>query len=229
MSTPTAVVIAQCDKWIRIAITVNTYIKEELLIILHNPINGLPKDPKKLYAVLLAFKQTHQKKLKNIIKDFQWDKLCHVCDHTCPAGCSRNGTTDSSTFDVTLIVILIINFNLVAPPRNGWRKALDPLDTSRGAFVIRSRDLRNLLNHSTTDDLNKNFTKHWNEAECILVGFGSKNLSSFRALEKKSLDPDTVQRIDDLCKGVDGMLTIKNNEIVINQQVNKIMVELQTL
>ena len=201
-------------------------IKDELLKILHNPNNGLPSDPQQLHAKLLAFKQTHQHQLRKVIKEHQWDKLCHVCDNTCPPACSRAGVTDSSTFDVTLIVILIRHFNLATAPINGWNKLLDPNDQTDGAFVIRARDLRNVLNHSTTTDLNKTFQTHWYEAECILIGLKSPNLALFRALEKGSLDPNTKSQIEKMCKAVDGMITIKDNEIAINQRINQMLITL---
>ena len=82
------------------------------------------------------------------------------------------------------------------------------------------------MNHSTTTELNKTFQTHWNEAECILIGLKSPNLALFRALEKGSLDPNTKSQIEKMCKAVDGMITIKDNEIAINQQINQMLTTL---
>ena len=68
MSTPAAVLIPQCDYWMRVVISLELCVKEALISILHNHDNdityqGLPTDEGALYQHMVQFKANNEKKL----------------------------------------------------------------------------------------------------------------------------------------------------------------------
>ena len=92
-------------------------------------------------------------------------------DTLLPPGTNK---TDSSTFDVTLIIVLIMNFTTLPPPNKGWRRNPDITDVSTAAFILRARKWRNVLIHGTEpESLGKaDFDRIWLEGENITKGLG---------------------------------------------------------
>ena len=121
-------------------------LKSALLFVLHNKgnrkdYNGLPEKEIDLYNEL-SRNIGAIKKIK-VISKAQVDILL-------PPGANK---TDSSTFDVTLIIVLIINFTTLPAPKKGWRVDPDITDTSTAAFVLRARKWRNFLIHGTEPEI----------------------------------------------------------------------------
>ena len=85
----------------------------------------------------------------------------------------NSNQTDSEPFDITLIIVLIINFTTLPPPKNGWKKALDPTDISPAAFVLLARDWRNGLLHADAKSIDLNELQlRWAEGVKIARGLG---------------------------------------------------------
>ena len=212
MSDPATVLVANCEYWMRIAITLQNCVKPALLDILHDPtLNGLQKNEQQLYTYLLAFKRREQQNLRRVVFPYQWDKLCHVCTTTCTSQCNRQGRTNSEDFDITLIVVLIINCTGLLPPNGDWR-TFQPTstDVSKAACVILARDLRNEINHSTNNSITTtvDFNVYWKRIEHILNGLQYNNMQLFNDLKMSSLDHKMSDKIK---AAVDKINTLEYN------------------
>ena len=71
------------QNWMRLSVTNQICIKEALIDILHDPNDGVSKDKQTFCALLVVFKSKEEKNLEKVIKPFQWEILCHVCDASC--------------------------------------------------------------------------------------------------------------------------------------------------
>ena len=117
--------------WIRLATLLLYPLKNALLFVLHNTEKrtdyvGLPKDETELYKWLSQRNgQIIKLQKKNVLSKLQVDTLL-------PPGENK---TDSTTFDVTLIIVLITNFTKLPKPKDGW-KILDPTDNSLSLIHI---------------------------------------------------------------------------------------------
>ena len=173
------------ENWFRLAVAQRGPVKQKLSDVLHNKTNdncyqGLPEDPSKLYHELST---THKPtivalKKKKVLNDGQIELLLPT-----------NGDikTFSEKFDVTLIVLLIINFTTLPPPVNGWFKPPLDSDASVAANVLRARAWRNFLNH--TDIIEQTgFETKWKEGISILIGLGG-SANDMTPLKTVSLDP----------------------------------------
>ncbi|XP_066931512.1 uncharacterized protein [Clytia hemisphaerica] len=159
--------IKEIEYWLRLATLLHEPMKESLLNILHNHYNrtdyvGLPSDPTLLNAELRKnINKIKQLQSKKILKKDQVEVLL-------PTGSNQ---TDSSTFDVTLIILLIISFTTLPPPINGWNKFPSPTDTSIAAFVLRARAWRNEFMHDDPKSITlSDFNKRWTEGVNIIRG-----------------------------------------------------------
>jgi len=182
------------QNWMRLSVTNHICVKEALLDVLHDPVNGVSKDKQTFCTVLVAFKAQEEKNLKGVIKPFQWQILCHVCDVNCPMPCPKKGHTDSNDLDITCIIVLIRYLTTLSSPlgRKGWEQIFPQHgDTSVAAFVLLARDLRNFLSHCSLVDLQTkvDFDREWKRMKNILSGLGYKNMTLFHQLELASLDP----------------------------------------
>ena len=156
-----------------------------LLSVLHNTNNdpsytGLPQDETKLYQCLCLFKKREEKNLKKVVRSDQWAVLC-------PA----SGKTDSKTFDVTLLVIVIRYETNLPAPKGGWGiKNPDANDFSKAAFCIAARELRNLIIHSSIKSFEpvKKFDDVWFKLEEVLNGLKFDDMTSFQSLKISTLD-----------------------------------------
>ena len=180
-------VTQEIQHWLRLAIFLHGPIKENLLCVLHNKnkdisYNGLPEDPADLYQELsTTHLNTINKLVKNkILKKDQVEILL-----------PKNGDnkTYSDQFDITLLVLLIINFTTLAPPKGGWNKPPKDNDTSIAANVLRCREWRNFLNHTDASAIDEHaFNIKWSEGVTILIGLGGKT-DPIKVLKTISLDP----------------------------------------
>ena len=110
-------IIKTYEHWLHYGIFIHEPLKASLIDVLHNlsgdtSYNGLPSNPWDLYQELdKNHKIILNKLLKNgILKKDQMELIF-------PA----NKETHSDKFDVTLLVILIINCTTLKPPVNGWK------------------------------------------------------------------------------------------------------------
>ena len=187
---PVADQIKEVENWLRLATFLHYPLKDALLFVLHNKGNridyvGLPEDATELYNKLSANINLINKLVKNnVLSKAQVDILL-------PPGANK---TDSSTFDVTLIIVLIINFTTLAPPKNknGWKGKLDPTDVSTAAFVILARIWRNVLIHDTEPGslCKTDFDNAWHKGEDIVKGLGLTSFDTKKSIALKNINLD---------------------------------------
>ena len=179
-------VINEVDYWLRLATYLHGPLKQQLLCVLHNKNNlsyqGLPEDPSQLHKELSTTHKGVIDKLrkKGVLKKDQIEILLP------PNG---NQKTFSEAFDVTLLVLLIINCTTLPPPVNGWFEFPLDSDTSVAANVLRARAWRNFLNHTDANSIDqKSFDSKWTEAVGILQGLGG-SVIDMAVLRTISLNP----------------------------------------
>ena len=179
--------IKDIDLWLRLAVFLHGPLKQHLLIVLHNKNNqgyqGLPEDPTELYKELSTVHYGTIIKLrrKRVLNDDQLEVLLPT---------NGENKTYSDTFDVTLLVVLIINFTTLPSPVNGWnQKVPHESDTSIAANVLRARAWRNFLNHSVANGIDKALSdRKWTEAANIIKGLDG-SVDATLELKTISLDP----------------------------------------
>ena len=121
--------------------------------------------PARLSARLNAHSFTLNSLLgKRVLRAAQWDKLFP------PDGAA----SDSQTFDITLLFLLLTNICGLSPPRSGWHSKPSPGDNSREANLARVKFFRNeLYGHVTSTGIDTpTFSSLWKEISAALVALG---------------------------------------------------------
>ena len=121
--------------------------------------------PARLSARLNAHSFTLNSLLgKRVLRAAQWDKLFP------PDGAA----SDSQTFDITLLFLLLTNICGLSPPRSGWHSKPSPGDNSREANLARVKFFRNeLYGHVTSTGIDTpTFSSLWLEISAALVALG---------------------------------------------------------
>ena len=133
---PVTQVIPMIEYWIRLAILLMGPLLEASLQILHNKnkdatYTGLPEDPSNPNNDL----SKHEKKLKSVLKKDQMEIILPT---------NGDKKTYSNQFDVTVIVILIINYTNLPTPIGGWKQK-DSQTADKGiiATSLHGRNWRN--------------------------------------------------------------------------------------
>ena len=170
-------IIKEWQYFLRATLAADICLKPALLQFLHNDLgfenyDGLPRDGKKLYDLLLRFKMGLGKELK-CLNQQQWDIIC-------PA----NGISDSEQFDVTIISVLIRNllcesYRLPQPTlgwKNGDSKANNPCSMNDADYSVKARNLRNDIKHVSIDKIRSSaqFKELWTKIEKTLNGLRYK-------------------------------------------------------
>ena len=183
---PLASTIKKYEHWFHYGTFIHEPLKTSLLNLFHNvsgdtSYNGLPSNPKDLYREL---DQNHKGTLmklqqKGVLKQ---DQMLLIFPN-------HRKETFSDKFDVTLLVVLIINCCNLPLPVNGWKDKHPPIsDISVGANVIRARELRIFFHHTDPMDFDKQILeKKWLEGDTVVSALGY-NYNS-KALKTASLDP----------------------------------------
>ncbi|XP_066910651.1 uncharacterized protein [Clytia hemisphaerica] len=154
--------------WTKCVLALSVHGKKALLRVFHNDIGGnyagLPKDPAQLYNF---FNQQKNRKILNklksskTLKQDQFDLILPPNSNLC----------NSNSFDITLIVLLIITFVNIPAPLGGWKKVPKANDQSLAAFVVLIRNLRNLILHGSLNDFDEPyFNKIWKDIKDCLIG-----------------------------------------------------------
>ena len=119
--------------------------------------------PQPLATWLGQHKQTLSSLKHRALRDDQWRMLF-----------PSDGTqTDCESFDITLLVILLINICGLSPPNTGWNEKPPRSDRSTEANIARIRYFRNLLSHApSTGVTTQNFNSYWEEIADALVALG---------------------------------------------------------
>ena len=172
-------IFSQNEFWIRLVTLLKHAGIEVLRNIFHDPsYGGRSRDPATLYSELQPYESNVRNCLKKrILAQDQYDLIYPL-----------NGKTDSNTFDITLLIFLIINCTRVKPPmgRKGWQeKTLDDSDETIGAYILRLRKFRNKIIHCFEMTFQE-FHENWNYAIHILDKLGY-DINSVRDLKNGSL------------------------------------------
>ena len=210
-------VIKIIEFWLRLATFLHYPLKSALLFVLHNKGNrtdyvGLPEKEEDLYNELSRKRGDINKLVrKRVLGKAELDILL-------PPGKNK---TDSDTFDVTLIIVLITNFTTLPPPKNGWSGKIDPTDVSIAAFVLLARKWRNVLIHGTEPGnlLKADFDKKWLEGENIVKGLGLTTIDTNK-LKNIDLDPRNSLVLNSLfiyIKKIQGSLDTHDKELALIQ------------
>ena len=178
--------IKKYEHWFHYGSFVHEPLKASLLYVFHNvsgdtSYNGLPSNPKDLYREL---NQNHKITLMNLQQKgvLKQDQMLLIFP-------KNKQETYSDKFDVTLLVVLIINCCNLPSPVNGWKDKHPPIsDISIGANVIRARELRNYFHHTDPKDFDEQILdKKWLEGDTVVSTLGY-NYNS-KALKTATLDP----------------------------------------
>eukprot|EP00111_Clytia_hemisphaerica_P005411 TCONS_00015641-protein len=226
--------ITNNKEWAKCILALNIHGKNGLLRVMHNDTNdplyqGLPRNEQQLYQ----FFDKYRKKLNGLkksgaLKKDQFDLLL-------PA----NGKTSSLSFDITLIVFVIINFVNITPPKGGWRiKEPKQGDFSVAAFIIALRQLRNKILHGALKEFkDQNFFKGiWAEIRAALVGINYNCLPDFDSLLHDKVVVDIkdgkdhmTDLVEDLKKTVQDEMSKQNKDMLLTvmKEVDKKVKELQ--
>ena len=152
--------------------------------------------PATLHAVLAGNKTVlWSLRGKKIINRTQWEKLFPIIP----------SSVSSSSFDITLLMVLLRNIcGLVAPTtgiRHGWDVLPGATDVSREADIARIKYFRNTVyahaEHASVDDAT--FISHWQSIRESLERLGgSEYRSVIDRLETECMDPDAEQHYIEL-------------------------------
>ena len=181
-------VTQEIQYWLRLATVLHGPLKQSLLCVLHNKNNdpsykGFSEDPSDLYRELST---NHKGTINKLVKDRVLKK--DQIEVLLPT--NGDNKTFSDAFDITLLVVLIINCTTLPPPQDGWKQKTPPdSDTGVAANVIRGREWRNFLNHTDANVIDEAaFNLKWTEGIAIIQGLGGST-RQMATLKTISLDP----------------------------------------
>ena len=148
--------------------------------------------PARLHAVL-ATNKTVLRSLrgKKIINPTQWGKLFPT----------NPFSVSSSSFDITLLMVLLRNICGLVAPATGWDDLPTATDLSREANIARIKFFRNTVHaharHASVDDTT--FNSQWRDIRKSLVCLGgSQYRTAIDDLETVCMDPKTEQHYIEL-------------------------------
>ena len=150
--------------------------------------------PANLQTVLASAKPIIQSlSKKRIVNPMQWSTLY-------PATPS---SVSSTSFDITLTVVLLRNICKLSPPLTGWDKLPSPGDTSREADIARVKYFRNTIyghaEQASVDDVT--FNQYWQDIRDTLVRLGGKQYGvAIDTLKIECMDPDVEDHYKELLK-----------------------------
>ena len=165
----------------RLLVDVGTHVLRKVLHSVHPPAtlqHVLNNNLRKLQSL----------KSRHVIFDDQWEKLFPT---------SGDPRPDSTTFDITLLHLLLREIcHLTAPP-TGWHKMPADGDVSREANIVRIKCFRNELCHSVSTGIaTDQFEDKWNIVSSALVAMGIDQTEVDR-LKTAPIDHDTERRIEE--------------------------------
>ncbi len=145
---------------------------------------------------------------KKILNPAQWGKLY-------PAIAS---SVSSSTFDITLLMVLLKNICDLTPPAAGWDELPPEADKSREADIARLRYFRNAViahaEQACVDDVT--FNNHWQNIQDVLVRLGGAKYDYEGAignLKTECMDPVIEQHYKELLQ------QWKEDEYIIKREI----------
>ena len=100
--------------WMRVSVAGKVHKPLALIDLLHNVFH-FPKNGNQAFILLANFKTNMQKKLKKVLKDYQWYLLCHDCAQQCQTPCLKKGVTDLKDLDTTSLSVIYRNIEHIIP------------------------------------------------------------------------------------------------------------------
>ena len=127
--------------------------------------------------------------LRRVLNGHQWDKLF-------PPG---GAMPDSSTFDITLLFLLLTNICGLFPPPTGWHTEPAPSDNSHEANLARVKYFRNVLyGHVTSTGVDTHsFSVLWQEISPVLVTLGLQQSEIDRLKAERGGEEDYLKALRD--------------------------------
>ncbi|XP_068674200.1 uncharacterized protein [Montipora foliosa] len=164
---------------------------------IHHPPANLTADLKACYSIL------DQLFRRRILNGHQWDKLF-------PVG---GAAPDSTTFDITLLFLLLTNICGLTPPHTGWHCKPPLSDTSREANLARIKFFRNqLYGHITTTGVDElMFNALWQEISAVLVSLGLSQAEVDRLKAERCGEEDYVDALRDWAESEGDLKTQLND------------------
>ena len=159
----------------------------------HHPPANLAADLNASYSILNDLLR------RRVLNNHQWNKLF-------PPG----GTPpDSSTFDITLLFLLLTNICGLSPPPTGWHTKPTPSDTSLEANLARIKFFRNhLYGHVATTGVDTpTFNALWMEISDPLVALGLSQAEIDRLKAERCGEEDYVGALLDWAKSEEDIKT----------------------
>ncbi|XP_068760732.1 uncharacterized protein [Montipora capricornis] len=149
----------------------------------HHPPANLAADLNACYSIL------DQLFRRRILNGHQWDKLFPGC----------GAAPDSTTFDITLLFLLLTNICGLTPPHTGWHCKPPPSDSSREANFARIKFFRNqLYGHITTTGVDElMFNALWQEISTVLVSLGLSQAEIDRLKAERCGEEDYLNALRD--------------------------------
>ena len=144
----------------------------------HHPPANLTADLNANYPILNSLLK------KRVLHKTQWNKLFP------PGGV----TSDSKTFDITLLFLLLTHICGLTPPPSGWHTKPPSSDTSHEANLARVKFYRNVLyGHVTTTGVDTpTFSALWNEISRVLLSLGLDQAEVDRLKAEKGGEQDYI-------------------------------------
>ena len=163
----------------------------------HHPPANLAADLTACYSILINLLR------RRILNGHQWDKLFPV----------YGAAPDSTTFDITLLFLLLTNICGLTPPHTGWHCKPPPSDTSHEANLARIKFFRNqLYGHITTTGVDElMFNALWQEISAVLVSLGLSQAEVDRLKAERCGEEDYVDALRDWAESEGDLKTQLND------------------
>ena len=176
----------------------------------HHPPANLTADLNANYPILNNLLK------KRVLHKTQWNKLFP------PGGVA----SDSKTFDITLLFLLLTHICGLTPPPSGWHTKPPSSDTSHEANLARVKFYRNVLyGHVTTTGVDTpTFSALWTEISGVLVSLGLDQAEVDRLKAEKGGEQDYI---DVLIEWADSEEDIKSQLKNIHQSQSQTLQAVQ--
>ena len=173
--------------------------------------------PATLHAVLAGNKAVLRSlRDRKIINPTQWGKLFPT----------NPFSVSSSSFDITLLIVLLRNICGLAAPTTGWNVLPTATDLSREANIARIKFFRNTLYahapHASVDDTT--FNSQWRNIRKSLECLGGLQYrTAIDRLETECMDPETKEHYIELLE------QWKKDEDNVKDQLEEVMKKLHEI
>ncbi|XP_076095329.1 uncharacterized protein LOC143066215 [Mytilus galloprovincialis] len=167
--------------------------------------------PSNLHSTLNKNKPIlHDLRLKKTLNSYQWNLLF-----------PKNGLTNSSNFDVTMMICLIRNLTPVTPPLTGFDSLPTQAETSPESDLARIKCYRNILAHLNSDTIDTVFfNTAWGEITEAVGRLGGQRMKhECQELKVKILDQSNQELMNEIKQS---QREIRELQDIIKRLLNKV-------